>query len=214
MVELSSTQLSSVPLGTLDTMLRHHRYRELVATMMNRRELLHKKPELVVSAFQQLAVRQKLYMGLAGHGEAELVPLMEFLKGNLFKSPFFEILMQVVNVVFTIYAEEELAPSVLNGINALKEAISTEIQLERSMCKTIGAMDMILSSAMGSARKVQLAKEKQLEEKRKRARVESDEEEHEDGSPEKDGPAEKLMNGTTNGGIANGNGSSRRSGRH
>lgn len=84
-------------LGSLDYMLRGKRYREMLLTMVNK-DLLTQNPAIVVSAFQQIRIRQKLQQALSGHTSEELAPLVTFISLNLFRTTFFDILCEVVNV--------------------------------------------------------------------------------------------------------------------
>uniref|UniRef100_A0A915EHS7 U3 small nucleolar RNA-associated protein 15 homolog n=1 Tax=Ditylenchus dipsaci TaxID=166011 RepID=A0A915EHS7_9BILA len=140
-VDLTARQLDKMNLGALDHLLRLKRYRELVSTMMAK-ELPNTHPEMVVSAFQQLRIRQKLHLALSGHSEEELLPLINFLRLNLFKSTFFDVLYEVVNVFFTIYAEESISIRVVQSFKALQNEIAHEIQLQKQICKVLGTLNL------------------------------------------------------------------------
>uniref|UniRef100_A0A915DFS7 U3 small nucleolar RNA-associated protein 15 C-terminal domain-containing protein n=1 Tax=Ditylenchus dipsaci TaxID=166011 RepID=A0A915DFS7_9BILA len=126
-------------LGALDHLLKLKRYRELVSTMMST-ELPCKNSEMVVSVFQQLRIRQKLHLALSGHSEEELLPLIDFLRLNLFQSAYFDVLYEVVNIFFTVYAEESVSVKVLQSFEALQDEIANEIQLQKQMCKALGVL--------------------------------------------------------------------------
>lgn len=69
----------------------------MISTIMAK-NIIKTQPEMVVAAFQQLRIRQKLYTALSGHSEEEIVPLLNFLSDNLFKSTYFDILYDVLGV--------------------------------------------------------------------------------------------------------------------
>lgn len=94
-------------LGSLDYMLQNKRYREMVTNMVTK-ELLTQNPAIVVAAFQQIRIRQKLPQALNGHSTEELVPLLEFIRLNLFKATFFDTLCEVVNVFFSRFFKKIL----------------------------------------------------------------------------------------------------------
>ncbi|KAI1720417.1 U3 small nucleolar RNA-associated protein 15 like protein [Ditylenchus destructor] len=154
-VELTARQLDRMHLGALDNLLRLKRYREMISTIMAK-NIIKTQPEMVVAAFQQLRIRQKLYTALSGHSEEEIVPLLNFLSDNLFKSTYFDILYDVLGVFLSVYGEEELTPNTLQAIDTLKAKVAAEIEFQKRMCRSQGQLHMLLDGTTRANKKMRM----------------------------------------------------------
>lgn len=85
-------------LGVIDNLLRQHKYRDFFFNSILK---CASNTEIIVAALQQLRIRQKLYVAMSGHTDHVLLPFLVFMKKNLFKSPFFHILYDVLQVFFS-----------------------------------------------------------------------------------------------------------------
>lgn len=88
-------------LGTFDFLLRGHKYRKLVDQIFQSRKVCQQQPEIVVAALQQIRLQGKLHVVLAGRPSHELIPIIEFLRVNLFRPAFFDALYDVTNTLFS-----------------------------------------------------------------------------------------------------------------
>lgn len=61
-----------------------------------------------------------------------------------------------------VYAEEELSAKAVERLSALKNAVAKEVSLQKSICRTLGTLDMVIRSAMNAQRESRSKTDEQI----------------------------------------------------
>lgn len=82
-------------------MLRKHQYRKVVDNAFSNRQLLQKKPGVIVAVLDQLRLSGQLPMVFSGRQGHDLHSIINFISQHLFNSAFFDVLYDAANIILS-----------------------------------------------------------------------------------------------------------------
>jgi len=144
-LEIISKNVDQLHLGTFDRLLRKHQYRKIIDQAFANKDLIEKKPGVVVAVLDQIRLAGQLQMALAGRHGKDLASIIKFVAQNLFHSAFFDVLHDVANTVNTMYTTEALTNAEIGAIARLKSQISNEVRCERQLLKNLGILNSLIN---------------------------------------------------------------------
>jgi hypothetical protein len=84
-------------------MLRKHQYRKMVDQAFSNKELLEKKPNVIVAVLDQIRLSGNLQIAFSGRQGRGLGLILKFIARNLFYPAYFDILYDIINVIIGKY---------------------------------------------------------------------------------------------------------------
>ena len=120
-------------------LLRKFQYREALDAVLSKGD-----PLLVVSALEELLIRQSLQAALGGRNNQELEPILQFLYKYILNPRYNAHLFMVFHIVLDLYASVlGRAPLVDDLVMRIHLKIENEVKLQRQMFELAGTLELV-----------------------------------------------------------------------
>jgi len=103
---------------------------------------------VVISMLEELINREGLKIALAGRDDVSLEPIAKFIMKNIINPNYTELLVDVTNVILDMYIHVIGQSVIVDELfSKIQTKVRSELKFERKIYQTLGALDMIFSSA-------------------------------------------------------------------
>jgi len=134
-------------LSSFDKALKTFRYHEALDAA-----LLEGSADVVVGVVEELVQRSGLRIALQGRNQTTLTPLIGFLVRNITRPPHAAVLVGVANLLLDMYAPVLGQSAAFDELFVkLRSTLEAEVALQVDLSQLMGAMDVLLAGATGSA---------------------------------------------------------------
>uniref|UniRef100_A0A6B2L3E6 U3 small nucleolar RNA-associated protein 15 C-terminal domain-containing protein n=1 Tax=Arcella intermedia TaxID=1963864 RepID=A0A6B2L3E6_9EUKA len=131
------------PLLGYENNLNNHEYKACLDKVLKKT----KTPFVTINLFEELMKRGALENALAGRSELELTKILDFIHKYINHPLYSACVVRVFNHVLDYYAHViGLSQTMDKKMNLILAAIDKEIEIEKSLLDTMGAIDLLLNA--------------------------------------------------------------------
>jgi len=113
---------------------------------------------------EELINREGLRIALAGRDDVSLEPIVKFIMKNIINPNYTELLVDVTNVILDMYIHVIGQSVIVDELfSKIQTKVRSELKFERKIYQTMGALDMIFSSATSAKSTKSLPKKSKID---------------------------------------------------
>jgi len=102
---------------------------------------------VVVSLYEEFISRKALEIALSGRNEITVAPVLSFLQKYITDYKFSKTLIIVFNCLLDLYAPVlGQSPNIDSQLKHIQKIINDEVQLQKQLFETLGALDLLINA--------------------------------------------------------------------